>query len=53
MEVCFDEYFDMFREELRRLGWDGPVDIDCARMDYESETDAYEAARDLFDELSD
>lgn len=52
MEMDFEEWFDLFREELRNLGWHGPVDRDAAEGDYNSEVDPYEAARLLFNELT-
>lgn len=51
MKIDFDEWFDIFREELRRLGWHGPVDRDSARCDYDSNIDPYKAARSLYEEL--
>ncbi len=50
--MSFESWFDIMCDEVRALGWDGSVDEDSARMDYEMDKSPEQAARELYDELT-
>lgn len=48
----FDNWFDIFCDKLRSLGWNGNIDQDSAFNDFESGLSPEEAAISLYKELS-
>lgn len=46
-EITFENWFEIFLDEVKRLGYTGIVDQDSARMDYDA-CETPEAAAKLF-----
>ena len=47
-----DEWFDIFMETLRKLGYRGPVDKDPFVEDWEGDESPENSAREFFEEIS-
>jgi hypothetical protein len=50
--MSFDEWFDLYVNQLRSLGWKGHIDRGSAEDDFNNDKDYAQAARELFDELN-
>ena len=47
----FGEWYDLYLDHLRLLGWDGPVGLESAWLYYQEGETPEDAARKLYDEL--
>ena len=52
-EFDFTQWFDIFLDEVKRLGYHGPVDRDSAESDYDSGLSPEHAAKLFVDEMND
>jgi len=48
----FENWYDIFIDSVRSLGYHGPVDRDSGRMDYDNNLEPEEAAKSLVEELN-
>lgn len=47
----FEDWFGIYSDELRKLGWDGPIDRGSAEEDHNNDLSPEEAARVTWDDL--
>jgi len=51
-EMYFDEWFDMFADKSRAMGYQGPIDRDSANSEFEQGKTPEEAAQEFVKEMS-
>lgn len=50
-EIPFEQWFDIFIDEMRAYGWLGFIDRESAMSDYDNGASPENAAKSLWDEL--
>lgn len=51
-EIEFDEWFDLFVDYLRRLGYNGPIDKHSFEDEFEAGKAPEESASEFFNEIN-
>ena len=51
MELEFEDWFGIYFDRLRKLGWQGSVDMGSAECDYENDISPEDAAQAIWDDL--
>lgn len=53
MEFEFEQWFDIFLDEVKKLGYKGPVDMGTFEMDWEIGKSPEETAKEFVAEMED
>lgn len=51
-DLSFDEWFDIFTGKARELGYDGPIDRDTFKDDYDEDASPQDIAIEFVEEMN-